>query len=108
MAPHASTLAWKIPWMKEPGGLLSMGSDRVGHNRSDLAAAAALYICNPQFSIREFDRFQMSLFIFISAWTFDRLCSLTAGSLYLHPVSLLLLTSKTDLYCSIVGCYEPE
>ena len=26
MAPHASTLAWKIPWMEEPGGLQSMGS----------------------------------------------------------------------------------
>ena len=32
MAPHSSTLAWKIPWMKEPGGLQSMGSLRVGHN----------------------------------------------------------------------------
>ena len=26
VAPHSSTLAWKIPWMEEPGGLLSMGS----------------------------------------------------------------------------------
>ena len=34
MAPHSSTLAWKIPWMEEPGGLQSMGSRRVrqGHN----------------------------------------------------------------------------
>ena len=32
MAPHSSTLAWKIPWMEEPGGLQSMGSLRVGHN----------------------------------------------------------------------------
>ena len=30
--PHSSTLAWKIPWMEEPGGLQSMGSRRVGHN----------------------------------------------------------------------------
>ena len=29
MAPHSSTLAWKIPWMEEPGGLQSMGSQRV-------------------------------------------------------------------------------
>ena len=40
MAPHSSTLAWKIPWMEEPGGLQSMGSWRVGHDWSDLAAAA--------------------------------------------------------------------
>ena len=31
-ATHSSTLAWKIPWMEEPGGLQSMGSLRVGHN----------------------------------------------------------------------------
>ena len=32
MAPHSSTLAWKIPWMGEPGRLPSMGSHRVGHD----------------------------------------------------------------------------
>ena len=32
MAPHSSTLAWKIPWMEEPGGLQSMGLLRVRHN----------------------------------------------------------------------------
>ena len=32
IAPHSSTLAWKIPWMKEPGRLKSMGSLRVGHD----------------------------------------------------------------------------
>ena len=41
MAPHSSTLAWKIPWMEEPGRLPSMGSHRVGHDWSDLAAEAA-------------------------------------------------------------------
>ena len=32
MAPHSSTLAWKIPWTEEPGGLQSMGSLRVRHD----------------------------------------------------------------------------
>jgi len=32
MAPHSSTLAWRIPWMEEPGGLQSMGSLRVRHD----------------------------------------------------------------------------
>ena len=32
MATHSSTLAWKIPWTEEPGGLQSVGSQRVGHN----------------------------------------------------------------------------
>ena len=40
MATHSSVLAWRIPGMGEPGGLPSMGSHRVRHNWSDLAAAA--------------------------------------------------------------------
>ena len=32
MAPHSSTLAWKIPWTEEPGRLQSMGLQRVGHD----------------------------------------------------------------------------
>ena len=41
MATHSSVLAWRVPGTGEPGGLPSMGSHRVGHNWSDLAAAAA-------------------------------------------------------------------
>ena len=37
MATHSSILAWRIPWTEDPGGLQSMGSQRVGHNWSDLA-----------------------------------------------------------------------
>ena len=44
MATHFSVLAWRIPGTGEPGGLLSMGSHRVGHDWSDLAAAAAEHI----------------------------------------------------------------
>ena len=41
MATHSSVLAWRIPGTEEPGRLLSMGLHRVGHDWSDLAAAAA-------------------------------------------------------------------
>ena len=41
MATHSSVLAWRIPGMGEPGGLPSMGSHRVGHDWSNLAAEAA-------------------------------------------------------------------
>ena len=41
MATHSSTLAWRIPGTEEPGGLPSIGSHRVGHDWSNLAAAAA-------------------------------------------------------------------
>ena len=37
MATHSSILAWRIPWTEEPGGLQSMGSHKVGHDRSNLA-----------------------------------------------------------------------
>ena len=40
MAPHSSTLAWKIPWTEEPGGLQSMRSQRVGH---DWATSLSLF-----------------------------------------------------------------
>ena len=43
MATHSSVLAWRIPGTGEPGGLPSMGSHRVGHDWSDLAAAATDY-----------------------------------------------------------------
>ena len=49
MATHSSVLAWRNPGTGEPGGLPSMGSQRVGHDWSDLAAAAAAqyYEANP-------------------------------------------------------------
>ena len=43
MATHSSVLAWRIPGTGEPGGLPSLGSHRVGHNWSDLAAAATFF-----------------------------------------------------------------
>ena len=47
MATHSSVLAWRIPGTEEPSGLPSVGSHKVGHNWSDLAAAAAaiLFVC---------------------------------------------------------------
>ena len=46
MATHSSVLAWRIPGMAKPVGLLSVGSHRVGHDCCDLAAAAlGLHCC---------------------------------------------------------------
>ena len=47
MATHSGTLAWKISWMEEPGRLQSTGSQRVGHNWSNLAAAADVQMTPP-------------------------------------------------------------
>ena len=40
MPTHSSVLVWEIPWMEEPGGLQSIGSQRVGHDGRDLARKA--------------------------------------------------------------------
>ena len=57
---HSSVLAWRIPGMGEPGGLPSMESHRVGHDWSDLAAAAAISELNIKISMI------LNLFIFFS------------------------------------------
>ena len=44
MAPHSSTLAWKIPWTEEPGGLQSMGSQE-SDKTAAAAAAKSLQLC---------------------------------------------------------------
>ena len=58
MATHSSVLAWRVPGMGELGGLPSTGSHRVGHDRCDLAAAAAAmlisYIYTHMFTFRFF------------------------------------------------------
>ena len=48
MATHSSVLAWRIPGTGEPGELPSMGSHRVGHDWSDLAAVAAVFTEEPK------------------------------------------------------------
>ena len=55
MATHSSVLAWRIPGTAEPGGLPPMGSHRVGHDSSDLAAVAAarIYIDRVDTSIKQ-------------------------------------------------------
>ena len=53
MATHSSVLAWRIPGTGEPGGLPSMGSHRVEHHWSDLAAAAAARQIRKYFKMNE-------------------------------------------------------
>ena len=43
MATHSSVLAWRIPWTEEPGGLPSMGSQRVRHDRSGFAHNVVIF-----------------------------------------------------------------
>ena len=45
MKTHSSILAWEMPWTEKPGGLQSIGWQRVGHNRRDLAGMHPNRIC---------------------------------------------------------------
>ena len=52
MATHSSVLAWRIPGIGEPGGLPSVGLDRVGHDWSDLAATLVLPTSQKDFDLK--------------------------------------------------------
>ena len=82
MATHSSTLAWGIPGTGEPGGLPSMGLHRVGHNWSDLAAAAGYFFSQSVQSLSFVPLFE-------TPWTVARQASLSITS----SQSLLKLTS---------------
>ena len=49
IATHSSTLAWEIPWTEEPGGLQSMGSQRVGHNWATVQAHTHTHLPSTRF-----------------------------------------------------------
>ena len=77
MATHSSVLAWRIPGTGEPGGLPSMGSHRVGHNWSDLAAAAAWIRISGLFSLvgrgLALQGVSVSTFLNVSLWRCGRM-----------------------------------
>ena len=79
MATHSSVLAWRIPGKGEPGGLPSMGSHRVRHDWSNLAAAASIQ------SVQSLSRVQL----FVMPWTASRQVSLSIA----NSQSLLKLMS---------------
>ena len=82
MATHSSVLAWRIPGTEEPGGLPSMGSHRVGHDWSDLAAAAVWWgqkahlwippnLHSILFHLVSYLLISLLLYIFIIYWDFQ-------------------------------------
>ena len=90
MATHSSTLAWQIPGMGEPGGLPSMGSHRVGHYWSNLAAAAAAAV------ISDLGIFYLLIGHFTSSL---EKCS--------NPLTIFILV-YLSLYCWIVRVHYSE
>ena len=88
MATHSSVLAWRIPGTREPGGLPSMGLHRVGHDWSDLAAAAAAADATEE---NECSLFGLSLYLLI--WEYRFISNFLWGKL---SVSLLFCPPTTN------------
>ena len=98
MATHSSVLAWRIPGMGEPGGLPSLGLHRVGHNWSNLAAAAAVRgwpseTEYPLFLVASLYGFKMTLKIIQYAMESLNVCILTTQlKMKLSPAFLTQIT----------------
>ena len=94
MATHSSVLAWRIPGMAEPGGLPSMGSHRVGHDWSDLAAMADHLAIHPASRSLPYLKKKKTLLVFLGlllCWT-ERKEQCAKGSCIVGPMLL-------DKYC---------
>ena len=104
MATHSSVLAWRIPGMGEPGGPPPMGSHRVGHDCSDLAAAAApyqIYDLQISFSIQE----AAFSFWWWFSWLCRRFlvwCSLISLFFYFLSIAFGVLSTHTHTKCWLV------
>ena len=69
MATHSSILAWRIPWTEEPGGLQSMGSERVGHSSSYIFARVNMRLMK-QSNSRTFNDFKnTAVYSSLSSWS---------------------------------------
>jgi len=91
MATHSSVLAWRIPGTGEPGGLPSMGSHRVGHDWSDLAAAAAAYL------------YIHKLYVHIDIYTHTYICTFICKT-----VRAKRRDTAHDLLTTVTHSFEPS
>ena len=75
MAPHSSTLAWRIPWTEEPSGLQSTGSQRVGHDwvtsrsQPNCLVSKGKHRAVPEFTLSISSKHKVKLYCFL--WAFD-------------------------------------
>ena len=99
MATHASILTWEVPWTEEPGGLQSMGSQRVGHNWETERACAHTHT-----HTHTHTRSCASLYSPSSKWFHDALCVAqqkkgTRNGCYLYNWHWQQLSHRTERTC---------
>ena len=112
VAPHSSTLAWKIPWMEEPGRLQSMGSLRVGHDWATLLSCIGEGNGNPlQCSCLENPRDGLAWWAAIygvaqSQTRLKRLSSSSSICTYLSSIySFQWCVNILSQFCNWIVCY---
>ena len=109
MAAHSNVLAWRTPWTEEPGGLLSTGSQRVGHDWSDLThglPGKSLAFCLFSFLHLDFAFRTEPLFLFLSiCLVFGMREVLGTGGLYVSnsPKLSVFVTQINPLQDDISG-----
>ena len=101
MAPHSSIVAWRIPGTEEPGGLLSVGSHRVRHDWSDLAAAAAAVNSGTIPSRKELCWNRMIIVIMMKANAYS---TYSLYGIILSPWTYLLILTTIQRYS--YHCYD--
>ena len=99
IATHSSIRAWRIPWMEEPGGLQSMGSQRVGHDW--VTSLHFHFLCQRSAAFIYMDLFLSSLFCSI-----NYLCIFLVILSYLDHCSFMQLHSKTWSSVVSVICFS--
>ena len=101
MAPHSSTLAWKIPWTEKPGRLQSMGSLRVRHDWSDLAAAALL---QGSFRLRDWTQVSCISGRFFTVWATREAHSLGRGCQILPATCFYMAVELEKVFAFLKRC----
>ena len=106
MATHSSVLAWRIPGIKEPGGLPSMGSHRVGRDWRDLAAAAVSSMCAWALSLFSSVQSLSRVRLFVTTWIAARPHELSItnsqNSLRLTSIESMMPSSHLILRCPLL------
>ena len=103
MATHSSVLAWRIPGTAGPGGLLSMGLHRVGHNWSDLAAAAAYGICLSLSDLPHLVWWSLDLSVWLQIALFHSFLWLSNIPLCIYIYHIFFIHSSVSEH---LGCFQ--
>ena len=100
MATHSSALAWRIPGTGEPGGLPSLGSHRVGHDWSNLAAKATAQTILI-FSDKVTDQIKFMMSLHLKFWSWSILSHVSESKIYLSSNNYgdVSLTGKQHQQC---------